>query len=101
MSCVTDTLSKPSTEFPAHMATRDWEARLTEERLDQSNAQAQGLAGRLITAQDDERARIARELHDDFSQRLAALSLGLSALKRHVHDDDGRNDLSRLQRGAI
>jgi signal transduction histidine kinase len=33
------------------------------------------LAGRLINAQEDERRRIARELHDDFSQRLALLSV--------------------------
>ena len=35
------------------------------------------LTGRLIHAQDEERTRIARELHDDFSQRLAIL--GISA----------------------
>ena len=33
------------------------------------------LAGRLISAQEDERRRIARELHDDFSQSLALLSV--------------------------
>lgn len=33
------------------------------------------LAGRLIHAQEDERRRLARELHDDFSQRLALLSV--------------------------
>ena len=35
------------------------------------------LSGMLINAQEDERARLASELHDDFSQRLAVLSLGL------------------------
>jgi PAS domain S-box-containing protein len=38
------------------------------------------LSGRLITAQEEERGRIARELHDDFSQRLALLGIGLSRL---------------------
>jgi len=35
------------------------------------------LSGMLINAHEDERKRIASELHDDFSQRLALLSLGL------------------------
>ena len=42
------------------------------------------MAGRLIAAQEVERARLARELHDDASQQLAALSIALSSLKRHV-----------------
>lgn len=40
-----------------------------------SRAELEILAGRLITAQESERKRIARELHDDFSQRLAALAI--------------------------
>jgi PAS domain S-box-containing protein len=39
-----------------------------------------GVSGRLIQAQEEERARIARELHDDFSQRLALLGVGLGQL---------------------
>jgi PAS domain S-box-containing protein len=35
------------------------------------------LSGHLINAQEEERVRIARELHDDFSQRLALLSVKL------------------------
>lgn len=35
------------------------------------------LSGMLINAQEQERSRLAAEIHDDFSQRLAVLSLGL------------------------
>jgi len=40
----------------------------------------QDLGGRLITAQEAERIRIANELHDDMSQRLALLSVDLDQL---------------------
>jgi PAS domain S-box-containing protein len=36
-----------------------------------------GVSGRLITAQEQERTRIARELHDDIGQRLALLAIEL------------------------
>src|SRR4030095_3877575 len=36
----------------------------------------------LVRAQDEERARIARELHDDVNQRLGVLALHLQELKR-------------------
>jgi PAS domain S-box-containing protein len=42
----------------------------------------QALTGRLIHAQDEERRRIARELHDDFSQRLGILGINLAHLWR-------------------
>jgi signal transduction histidine kinase len=38
-------------------------------------AELQQTSARLINAQEDERSRIARELHDDVSQRLALLTL--------------------------
>src|SRR4029453_8863495 len=37
---------------------------------------------RLIEAHDTERTRLARELHDDISQRLALLTIDLDALRR-------------------
>jgi len=40
------------------------------------------LSARLINAQEEERRRIARELHDDFSQRLALMSLDVELLAR-------------------
>jgi PAS domain S-box-containing protein len=40
------------------------------------------LGGRLMHAQEEERARIARELHDDINQRLALLANGLQSLEQ-------------------
>jgi len=46
------------------------------------------LSGRLITAQDEERTRIARELHDDFSQRLALQGVGLAQLWKKIPESE-------------
>ncbi|MGE5359286.1 MAG: PAS domain S-box protein [Bacteroidales bacterium] len=46
------------------------------------------LSGRLIDAQETERARVARELHDDFSQRLALLAVNLDLLRQSLGPDD-------------
>ena len=47
------------------------------------------LSGRLLIAQDEERARIARELHDSISQSLALLKMRLNTLqgKNRTLDD--------------
>ena len=46
------------------------------------------LAGRLIAVQEQERARIARELHDDLSQKLALLSIDLKQLMGQTGGSD-------------
>jgi PAS domain S-box-containing protein len=53
----------------------------TTERVHAEEEQTQ-LLRRLVTAQEEERRRIAREMHDQFGQELSALTLTLSALKR-------------------
>jgi signal transduction histidine kinase len=58
--------------------------RKAEASLRASHVRIQDLAGRLITAQEVERRRIARELHDDVGQRLASFAITLSSLKRQV-----------------
>jgi signal transduction histidine kinase len=53
-------------------------------RLHAARNEQMRLSGMLINAQDHERARLASELHDDFSQRLAMLSLGLETAAEMV-----------------
>ena len=66
--------------------------KLTEEAL-------LALSGRLITAQEEERARIARELHDDLSQRMALLQIGLERFKHDMPDlsSQARRELDNLE----
>ena len=59
--------------------------RKSEEDLRRSHEQIRELAGRLLTAQEEERRRISRELHDDLSQKVAALSISLSRIKRQLN----------------
>jgi signal transduction histidine kinase len=44
--------------------------------------EVRALAHRLLTAHEDERRRLARELHDDLSQRLARLSIDAARVER-------------------
>src|SRR5438270_7439300 len=48
--------------------------------LDQSNQSLRELSARLMQLQDDERRRIARELHDSVGQMLAALGMNLATV---------------------
>jgi PAS domain S-box-containing protein len=58
------------------------------------------MSRRLIEAQENERARIARDLHDDIGQRLALLSVTLEQLKRGAGDlkKESRDQIAELQR---
>lgn len=59
--------------------------RLEAERV-QVAAERAALASRLITAQDDERHRIARDLHDNLGQQVTALRLTLEHITRTAAD---------------
>lgn len=51
-----------------------------QRELQRQQQRLQNLASKLLVAQEDERRRIARELHDDITQRLAALTIDLQSL---------------------
>jgi signal transduction histidine kinase len=56
--------------------------RRAERRLRESQDELRELTGRLLIAQETERRRIARELHDDVNQSLALLSLELELFRQ-------------------
>ena len=57
-----------------------------ESTLRDNEQQLRVLAGSLLTAQEDERRRLSRELHDDVTQRLALLSIDLGKLAGELPD---------------
>src|SRR5215469_12146733 len=76
--------------------------RANVERL-QTEQATHVLSGRLINAQEEERSRLARELHDDISQRLALLAINAGREERALPKGGGgeamramREDLVRL-----
>jgi len=60
---------------------------------EQSERSRTELLGRMVFAQEDERRRIAREMHDQFGEQLTALGLRIRMLKEASAD---RADLSSL-----
>jgi len=71
-----------------------------QQELQRYHMQLEDLTAKLLAAQDHERHRIARELHDDFSQRLAAVVLDVAALETASHDrpGSGRQALEEVRR---
>jgi signal transduction histidine kinase len=55
---------------------------VSRRRRKRAEREARHLAGRLLTAQEDESKRLARELHDDLSQRLAATAIETGKLEQ-------------------
>ena len=68
------------------------ERKRAEQTLRESERRYQALARKLVTAQEEERRRIARELHDQLGQHLTALQLGLKSLENALSDDPSARD---------
>jgi PAS domain S-box-containing protein len=61
------------------------------------------LSAQLSNAQEEERARLARELHDDINQQIAALSIKASSLRAGIPPEftDARAQISHIQEKLI
>lgn len=63
----------------------------------QVEAERVELLRQLVNAQENEQRRISRELHDQMGQSLAALLLGLKALRNSLRDESATQAVQRLQ----
>lgn len=69
------------------------ERKKTEEALKQSARQLRYLSSQLLTAQETERKRISRELHDELGQALMVMKLRFNFIEKNLHKD--QTDLKR------
>jgi PAS domain S-box-containing protein len=65
----------------------DLQVQFRTQELENRNSELRDLSGRLLESQDEERRRIARELHDSAGQALAALSMHLARITEDAKKD--------------
>ncbi len=71
-------------------------ADITDQKL--AREELEKIGGKLIEAQEEERTRIARELHDDICQRLALLSMELEQANRNTSGSSGSPKLEEIRK---
>ncbi|HXF56282.1 MAG TPA: PAS domain-containing protein [Actinomycetota bacterium] len=71
--------------------------RETYDRLRKADDQRRQLLIRLVEAQEEERRRVAVDIHDDTLQTLAAVAMRLGTLRRGLRDPEQESALARLE----
>jgi PAS domain S-box-containing protein len=84
---------------------KEAEEKLVESLAEKTRQEAEirDLSASLMGAQEEERARISRELHDDFSQQVAFLSIAMGNLKRLLPGEhvEARSQSDRIQHTLV
>ncbi|HWO69129.1 MAG TPA: PAS domain-containing protein [Actinomycetota bacterium] len=76
-----------------HDVTAEREA---EERLRRSDQQRRRLLAKLVTSQEEERTRVAHDIHDDSIQVMTAVGMRLEVLRRRLRDPEDLRVLEQL-----
>jgi signal transduction histidine kinase len=88
-------------EMGQRVEAEEAENRALSEDLARQNALRGQLLERLITAQEDERKRLAREIHDELGQAMGGLALQAEVLQRLVSPDDEQAQAQLAQMKAL
>ena len=90
-------LRRRNDDLERRVAERTSELRATLDQLRQAHDTRRQLLARLVSAQEEERRRIAAEIHDDTIQTAVAIGIRLELLGRHLADAEDRAELERLR----
>jgi PAS domain S-box-containing protein len=96
-----DDLEKRVRERTDELRKKNIQVLKQAEILDMTNQGLRELSARLLRVQDDERRRIARDLHDSTGQSLALLSMNLSALEAEAAKSNPGLVKSLVENGEI
>ena len=72
-----------------------------EQSLRHTREAVRGLASKLLHAQEEERRHIAREMHDDWTQRLALLGIDIAKLEKHLGAPETARPLLRTMQEQL
>ena len=81
----------------SRVAERTRELQDSLDRLRETSRERQDLARRLVTAQEEERRRIAADVHDGPVQAVVALGMRLELLARRLADPGERTEMERIR----
>jgi signal transduction histidine kinase len=86
-----------ATALEERVTERTVELRESLERLRETLEERRRLAARLVTAQEEERRRIAADIHDDTIQTMVAVGIRLELLARRLTQPDLRGEMDQLR----
>jgi len=94
-------LSAAFNRMADQVETRDEENRALSERLGERAEERGQLLERLISAQEDERKRVARELHDELGQSLSSTALSVEVAQKALESDPNSASQQLVRANAI
>jgi signal transduction histidine kinase len=95
------TIEEDRAQLEVRVRERTQELSVLSARLRERDAARSHLLSRLISAQEDERKRVARELHDETSQSLNALVMSLDAATTSFPSAESRQRLDEAKGLAL
>jgi PAS domain S-box-containing protein len=81
----------------AARAAAELERKRVEEALRQSESALRGLSAELLNAQENERARLAADLHDGIGQTLGSLKVRIETILKKTTLSDAKVDVEQLK----